>query len=296
MATTSPSTSQPPKGTSWLNSQLIWLRDLPKALWQNQAILWVTAAIAIAIDQPTKWWVEENIELHTRIVPFESIGHIFDLFHIKNPGAAFGTGQELGWLFTTIAFVVCGFILFYNSVILGQHRGFRIALGLIMGGALGNVIDRFRIGEVTDFINFDFRSWASEWLIERVPLLNFAVFNFADIFIFSGVCVMFWLMWKDVLPDDPWTEEEATTEAYEDWERTQLPKEIAAQSTSAAAQFNNQNRQSDYKANNWKDDPIDRKEKEPASDGRLGLKIALVLGIIGLIVAFFVIRKRRNRD
>ncbi|MFK7802527.1 MAG: signal peptidase II [Anaerolineae bacterium] len=295
MATTSPSTSHNTKGTSWLNTQIIWLRELPKALLTHQSILWAIAAIAIVIDQATKWWVEANIALHTRIVPIEGYGHIFDFLHVKNPGAAFGTGQELGWLFTTIAFVVCGFILFYNSVILGQHRSFRTALGFILGGALGNVIDRFRIGEVTDFIHFDFRPLASEWLVERVPLLNFAIFNFADLFIFSGVCIMFWIMWKDTLPDDPWTEEEPAKEEFEDWQRTQLAAEKPAINIPAAdgSTSNYRNTQTRTHRQSFPDDQSELTES--ASNGQLGLKIALVLGVVGLIVAVVMFRKRRKQ-
>lgn len=292
MATTSQGPSHSSQGSSWLNTRILWLRELPKAIWAHQAILWATAVIAIVIDQRTKWWVEDTIDLYSSIAPIEAYAHIFDYLHVKNPGAAFGTGQELGWLFTTIAIVVCCLILFYNLVILGPHRGFRTALGLILGGALGNVIDRFRIGEVTDFIHFDFRPLASEWLVERVPLLNFAIFNLADTFIFSGVCIMFWLMWKDVLPDDPWTEEEPVTEEFEDWQRSYLAKEKAAANDSTKAYSTYSQAQPSDKPNSWQADSAELENSD--SDGRLGLKIALALGAIGLIVAFIMLRKRRK--
>ena len=71
-----------------------WYRDIPKGLVQHQVILFTAAIISIVLDQGTKWWVEANIPLYDKIIPIESIGHILDFLHVKNPGAAFGTGQH----------------------------------------------------------------------------------------------------------------------------------------------------------------------------------------------------------
>ena len=290
MATTTQSSSS----AGWVAENWAWFRELPKALPTHQLILISTAVIAIVIDQATKWWVEANMVLHTRWAPLPAIAHFFDFLHVKNPGAAFGTGQQLGWLFSIIAFVVCGFILFYNSVILGRHPAFRIALGLIMGGALGNVIDRFRIGEVTDFINFDFRPFVSEAIAEMIPLVNFAIFNLADTFIFSGVIIMFTLMWKDTLPDDPWTEEEeqGPREAFHEWEQK------VAMNTGAANDTVEANRTTQRVANNrvTYGQPDSAEEESQRSNGRLGLKIAIGLGIIGLIIALIVYLRRQKAD
>ena len=106
MATTTQSTSS----AGPIAERLVWYRELPKALPNHQIILIFTAIVAIVIDQATKWWVEANIVLHTLWAPFPAYAHIFDFLHVKNPGAAFGTGQQLGWLFSIIAFVVCGFM------------------------------------------------------------------------------------------------------------------------------------------------------------------------------------------
>ncbi len=200
-------TTQENKPSAGASESFGWYKNLPKALAQHQLILFVASTISIVLDQATKWWVEANIPLYDRIVPIAGYGHILDFLHVKNPGAAFGAGQQFGWLFATIAFIVSAGIIFYNTVIIGKHFAFRLSLGLIMGGALGNVIDRFRIGEVTDFIHFDFRPLVSEAMAEAIPLLNFAIFNLADLSIFSGVLIMFWLMWKDTLPEDPWLDD-----------------------------------------------------------------------------------------
>ena len=185
----------------------------PKAAIPLQAFLWLIAIGAIIIDQATKWWIEATLEIGEAIFPFPSIGHIFEIIHVYNKGAAFGTLQGFGWLFSTVAFVVTGFILFYNSIIIERATSFRLAMGLILGGALGNVIDRIRIGQVTDFFHFNLLPLVADYPALQFRYLNWPVFNFADLFIFSGVCILITLMWRDQLPEDPWTEAEAEAEA-----------------------------------------------------------------------------------
>lgn len=182
------------------------LKNTPISL---QALLWVIAIVAIVIDQATKWWIEANLEINRDIrFPIEAIDHIFSIVHVINKGAAFGTLQGFGWLFSAIAFVVAGGILFYNAVILERAYLFRIALGLILGGALGNVIDRIRLTWVTDFIFFNFLPLVEDYPALQFSILRFPVFNFADVFIVSGVFTLIFLMWQDNLPEDPWTEYE----------------------------------------------------------------------------------------
>lgn len=306
MASTTQTNSQV---SGWISEQWNWLRELPKATVAHQLILVTTAVVAIVFDQQTKWWVEANILLKSSWAPFPTVSHLFDFTHVPNEGAAFGSFPQLSWLFSILPFIVSGFILFYNKVILGRHPAFRIALGLIMGGALGNVIDRFRLGWVTDFIHFDFRPLASEWLVERIHLLNFAIFNLADLFIFSGVIIMFVLMWKDTLPDDPWTEleDKEPSQAFKDWQQVNIAADPAAgyinttdtiahaPSITNTHQYHSASISSTNSTTlNWRGEPADKKER--GSNGRFGLKVAVAIGIIGLIVTFFVIRKRRKRN
>ena len=290
-------TIQQNQSAGWLASRWVWLRELPKAAIGYQAILWGVAAVAIILDQATKWWVEASIPLYDKIVPLPFMGEIFNFLHVKNPGAAFGMGQAYGWVFTTVAFVVTGGILFYNTVILKRYTTFRLSLGLILGGALGNVIDRFRIGEVTDFLNFDFRPWVSEAVAEAIPLVNFAIFNLADTFIFSGVCLMFWLMWKDTLPEDPWTEEEKIIKP------APVPATVAPSYTpqppadidsSALAQNDPyQWRTGPATTTNWRQ--LEHDEPEEDVNARFGLRSAILITGAILLVTFIVIRIRRNQ-
>ena len=185
----------------------------PKAGVRLQSFLWVIAIGSIVIDQATKWWIEGNLLIGDSIFPFPAIAHIFQLIHVINKGAAFGAFQGFGWLFSIVAFFVAAMILGYNSIILEKATSFRLAMGLILGGALGNVIDRIRLGWVTDFFHFNLLPLVENYPALQFRYLNWPVFNFADVFIFSGVCILITLMWRDQLPEDPWTEEELAARA-----------------------------------------------------------------------------------
>lgn len=132
------------------------------------------AVIGLAIDQGTKYLVEANMALYDMIAPIPAIEPIFRLFHVPNTGAAFGLFQGGSLPLTILASVVGVGILVYNFVLEPNNRLFRISLGLILAGTLGNLIDRLRIGHVTDFLDF---GW---W----------PVFNMADVFIVSGAVIM----------------------------------------------------------------------------------------------------------
>jgi signal peptidase II len=96
--------------------------------------------------------VRATIPDFTYIVPFEQLGDYFVFEHVHNYGAAFGILQNQGNLFIVIAAVVAAAILYYAGTLSPQQRLLRILLGLQLGGALGNVIDRLYQGFVTDFV------------------------------------------------------------------------------------------------------------------------------------------------
>jgi signal peptidase II len=96
---------------------------------------------------------------------------VFHLTYILNPGAAFGMLAYKTVFFIVMTIVVIGGIMIYNHRLVGERLVLRIALGLQVGGAIGNLIDRVRSGYVVDFLDF------------RV----FPIFNFADTAITVGV-------------------------------------------------------------------------------------------------------------
>jgi signal peptidase II len=149
----------------------------PASFWERTLLFWITAVI-ITIDHLTKVVVESWLPLNSSITPFPDWLPFFRITHVSNTGAAFGLFPQAGPLFMVVAMIVAVVILFYNFQLPAGHRLLRIALGLQMGGALGNMIDRFRLGHVTDF--FDVGRWP--------------VFNIADASIVSGVIVLGYLM------------------------------------------------------------------------------------------------------
>ncbi len=123
------------------------------SLWIGRA--WpviVIAAVVIGLDQWTKQLVRDAIPMYAYAVPIEAIGDYFRFEHVPNYGAAFGLFQGMGWLFVVVATIVAAVILYYAGALPAEQRGIRVLLGLQLGGALGNVLDRLYQGYVTDFV------------------------------------------------------------------------------------------------------------------------------------------------
>lgn len=131
-------------------------------------ILLVVAAFVLLADQLTKIWIRGALSLGDSI---PVIKDVFHLTYVKNPGAIFGLFPDRQLLFLITALVTIVFIIFYYSRIEDSQRLVKIALGLELGGALGNLIDRVIYGRVTDFL--DFHIWP--------------VFNIADSAIIIGL-------------------------------------------------------------------------------------------------------------
>ena len=130
--------------------------------------LWLSAFV-IGLDQWTKWLTVKHLDLYDRIylLPF------LDLTHRRNTGAAFSFLADAGgwqrWFFVTLALVVSVVIMFWlRSTPARGHLRQAMGLALILGGALGNVIDRALHGYVVDFILVHYNDW------------YFPAFNVAD--------------------------------------------------------------------------------------------------------------------
>ncbi|MEM4239988.1 MAG: signal peptidase II [Candidatus Woesearchaeota archaeon] len=119
---------------------------------KGRIILFWTAVIVIILDIATKVWVRSAIPANGSfdILPFLSITHV------QNPGVAFGLLQfaSLRWVYVAVALAVA--IIIANSCRHNKLKSHFLLWGLIMGGALGNALDRIFIGTVTDFIDFHF--------------------------------------------------------------------------------------------------------------------------------------------
>lgn len=142
----------------------------------------IVAAVVVILDQLSKWLVVKYVPLYGRIelLPF------LDVTHIINRGAAFGIFRDLPesvrlplFAFVLIAALVVIFIFLKKAG--PGNRLLVFSLGLIMGGAVGNSIDRFRLRYVTDFIDFH---WFGN------PALHWPPFNIADTAITIGVILI----------------------------------------------------------------------------------------------------------
>ena len=144
---------------------------------ERYRLLLVTVSVIVLLDQTTKVFVQKTMTLHQSI---PVITNFFSLTYIRNAGAAFGLFSGSGGGLRTMAFIVISLVAL---VIFGllyaktprEDRTLRLALSLVMGGATGNLIDRIRIGEVIDFLDFYFRSY------------HWPAFNVADSCISTGV-------------------------------------------------------------------------------------------------------------
>lgn len=121
--------------------------------WMSRAwLVLLVAGIVIALDQWTKELVRRSIPDYTSVVPISALGEYFVFEHVHNYGAAFGILQNMGNLFIIVAIVVVVGILAYVRYLPTEDWWVRLFLGLMLGGAIGNVIDRITQGYVTDFI------------------------------------------------------------------------------------------------------------------------------------------------
>ena len=130
------------------------------------------ALAVVALDQFTKWLVSVRME---ELAEVPVIHGFFSLQYVRNPGAAFGMLADQRWLFIGVTFAAVAGMLYYLRRPEGRHGVVPWALGLLLGGAVGNLIDRIRFGKVVDFFLFYWRDYL------------FPNFNVADIAINVGV-------------------------------------------------------------------------------------------------------------
>ena len=146
---------------------------------------WLALSAAVAVlDQATKVWVMDSLAFGEHV----ENTNFFDLVLGFNPGAAFSfLADHSGWqrwFFVALAVVISGWLL----VLLRRHQSERLlplAFAMIIGGAVGNVIDRFLYGAVVDFLYF------------HIGRYGWPAFNLADSAITLGVVLMIWAQIRD---------------------------------------------------------------------------------------------------
>ncbi len=128
--------------------------------------------LIIAVDQLSKFLISSNFNLgdSIRLLPY------LYLTYVQNVGAAFGLLANFRWLFIALGFLAIGFVFYFRNLIRNQSTFVRWGITLAMGGTIGNLIDRIRLGAVIDFIDTTI----------------FPIFNIADTAIVIGVALLFW--------------------------------------------------------------------------------------------------------
>ncbi|MEH7418888.1 signal peptidase II [Neobacillus drentensis] len=126
----------------------------------------------ILIDQLSKFWIRTHIKVGSSIEVWKGV---LNLSHIENSGAAFSSFQGYGRYFVPIAFFMVIILIKYRNDFKNRRFLVDLGTGLIIGGGIGNAIDRILFNQVTDFISFH---------------SNHGILNFADYFIHYGMIIL----------------------------------------------------------------------------------------------------------
>jgi signal peptidase II len=160
----------------------------PKLAWQESGLRWLWLALLIVLfDQATKLYVANSFKLFetVKFVPY------LQWTYVHNPGAAFSFLSDAGgwqrWFFAFIALAISGLLIYWLRELPRQMRLQGISFALVLGGAVGNLIDRIYLGYVIDFIDF----YVGDW--------HWPAFNIAD----SAICIGAVLLVIDSLKSAP---------------------------------------------------------------------------------------------
>jgi len=141
----------------------------------------LTGVAVLILDQATKYLITVRVPEGSSI---EAIPGFLYFMNIKNTGAAFGIFQSHTKILTIISLVAIFLIIILKVMLNLEFVFYNISLGFVLGGALGNLVDRYFVGEVTDWISFTIFS---------------AVFNIADSFIVIGFILIIILILREYL-------------------------------------------------------------------------------------------------
>lgn len=142
-------------------------------------IFFLLAVVVVILDQISKWIVVQNMSLGESIPLLEGV--LYWTSH-RNAGAAFGILQNQRWFFIIITIIIIIGLIYYIYQMKDKKRLLPFSLALILGGAIGNFIDRLLFGEVVDFIDVRINLGSFYW--------NFPIFNIADSALVVGVSLL----------------------------------------------------------------------------------------------------------
>jgi signal peptidase II len=145
-----------------------------KKFLKHNGLLFLIATAVIVVDQLTKSLVRQNLALGEAWAPIPAIGDFFRFLYWQNRGAAFGSFQNAGPVLTVVRILIAIFIIVFYQKTEIKDLLVKVSLSLMLGGAVGNLVDQFTLGFVTDFI-----------AVGRFP-----IFNVADSCVTIGVGLM----------------------------------------------------------------------------------------------------------
>ena len=156
-------------------------------------LLALVALVVMVLDQWTKWLTLAYIPEHR---PIPVIPGFFDLLNVRNRGAAFGFLNRSDiewqfWLFLGATVVAVAAIIALIRSMRADDRRLVLGLGLVMGGALGNLVDRVRFRAVIDFLDFYIGAW------------HWPAFNVADVAICLGALLACLSLWRHPREEEP---------------------------------------------------------------------------------------------
>ena len=140
-----------------------------------------TVAVAVLLlDQLSKWYIRSTLDLYASIPVIDACFHVT---HVRNPGGAFSLFADVGDTWRASFFLIAsglaiGTLLYFVRQVAPRQRWLLFALASVLGGALGNLVDRLTTGMVTDFLDLHWRGY------------HWPAFNVADSFITTGVVIL----------------------------------------------------------------------------------------------------------
>ncbi len=154
--------------------------DKPQEKLSDYKRLFITALVVFGADQLSKTWIFKNLTIDRDYITV--IEDFFYIVHVGNEGAAWGMFSGFGTILTLFAVLALVAIYFYREALMLRHRAIQILFGLIIGGIIGNALDRQLHGHVIDFLDFHFPF--------QIPVIlpngHYPTFNIADIGIVVG--------------------------------------------------------------------------------------------------------------
>ena len=138
----------------------------------------IVVAVGVVLDQVSKLAIDRSMQLHQS---FPVIDGIMNVTYVRNRGAAFSFLSEASWrppFFVVVTLSACAVIVVALRRMTAEQTLGQLAVSMVFAGALGNLIDRIRVGEVVDFIDVYWRQY------------HWPAFNVADMFICVGVALV----------------------------------------------------------------------------------------------------------